>query len=149
MNLENALNRLQKELAAHPTLTRREWYRIVYLQSDHWKALSAAARNHHGKQCAKCPRTKRLDVHHLNYRNIYDVTVDDLQVLCRPCHKREHGEILPTVWVTTVFKPNLKKKAKKKKFGGFFTSPPAHGGKMVSKTQMRHAKMRREAARSL
>ncbi len=40
-----------------------------------------------------CGTRKRLDVHHLNYKNIHDVTVDDLQVLCRKCHNKEHGHV--------------------------------------------------------
>jgi hypothetical protein len=75
-------------------LSGRDWYREVYLLSDHWKDLRLRALNRCGKKqaCKNCRCRKNLDVHHLNYRNIYDVTVDDLEVLCRRCHMIEHGE---------------------------------------------------------
>jgi 5-methylcytosine-specific restriction endonuclease McrA len=31
-----------------------------------------------------------LDVHHVNYRNLFDVKLLDLLALCRSCHKEEH-----------------------------------------------------------
>ena len=75
--------------------TWREWYREVYLQSDHWKNLRLLAMKHHGKRCHSCYSKEQLDVHHLRYGNIYDVKVQDLQVLCRVCHMQEHGEATP------------------------------------------------------
>lgn len=75
-------------------LSGRDWYREVYLMSDHWKDLRLRALHRGGKKqrCNRCGFPDNLDVHHLNYRNIYDVTVDDLEVLCRRCHMIEHGE---------------------------------------------------------
>jgi hypothetical protein len=72
-------------------LTQKEWYRTIYLFSDHWKELRALALNTHGKICHACRATSRLDVHHLRYRNIFDVQVSDLQILCRSCHDKEHA----------------------------------------------------------
>jgi hypothetical protein len=83
---------LQIEMQKHPTLTRKEWYNGVYLKSDHWKELRELALSIHGRKCAKCPARKPLHVHHLRYKNIFDVTVTDLQILCEACHKNEHPE---------------------------------------------------------
>lgn len=68
---------------------KREYYRKEYLQSDHWKNL----RLHKimaNPCCQRCSSTVSLDVHHLNYRNLYDVQLDDLETLCRGCHLLEH-----------------------------------------------------------
>ncbi len=81
--------RLQQELAKHPSLTMREWYRSVYLSSPHWLDLRIRAKAKYGNRC-RCG-AGGCDVHHINYRNIFDVTVEDLMVLCRSCHKAEHG----------------------------------------------------------
>ena len=31
-----------------------------------------------------------LDVHHVDYKNLFDVETGDLKTLCRPCHKKYH-----------------------------------------------------------
>ena len=68
-------------------LSQRQWYRQIYLKSPHWKELKKAKFEASGRFCqiqaAGCLLLKKLDVHHLNYRNIYDVTLDDLQIACR------------------------------------------------------------------
>jgi 5-methylcytosine-specific restriction endonuclease McrA len=65
------------------------FYRNVYLHSDHWKNL----RKEKLVQisiCEKCKTIHNLDVHHINYKGLYDVKLSDLQVLCRKCHEEEH-----------------------------------------------------------
>lgn len=69
--------------------TGQERYR-QYLQSDDWKKKRARKRAKRDR-CAICGDTKRLDVHHLNYRNWTDVQMSDLRVLCRRCHEVAHG----------------------------------------------------------
>ncbi len=73
-------------------MTQRLWYRQVYLLSQHWKHLRGLVLKAPDPVCSDCEKTKRLDVHHLNYRNIFDVTPADLQILCRRCHKKRHKE---------------------------------------------------------
>lgn len=77
-----------------------EWYRTVYLFSAHWRKLRTARLAFARNQCERCgtpgasaasPHLPPLDVHHLIYRNLYDVTLADLRALCRPCHERQHG----------------------------------------------------------
>lgn len=75
----------------HPVgMSHRQWYREIYLKSEHWFDLRKRALQHHGKQCYSCRATKHLQVHHLRYKNIHDVTIEDLQVLCKSCHKIVH-----------------------------------------------------------
>lgn len=70
---------------------KREYYRAIYLKSDHWKQLrlKKLAKN---PNCEKCNKSGRVDVHHKEYRNLYDVTIDDLQTLCREHHDEIHKE---------------------------------------------------------
>jgi uncharacterized CHY-type Zn-finger protein len=61
-----------------------------YLRSHHWRALRAKAIKHYGRACFLCRFTDQIEVHHLTYRNVVDVTLDDLLVLCGACHSRVH-----------------------------------------------------------
>lgn len=60
-----------------------------YLKSEDWltkRYLKRLKRNN----CAICNSKDKLDVHHLNYRNLVDVLQSDLRVLCRRCHFLAH-----------------------------------------------------------
>lgn len=61
----------------------------VYLKSDHWRSLRCEAITRWGDRCANCSVPK-VDVHHLRYGTLYDVTTDDLMPLCRRCHDTVH-----------------------------------------------------------
>lgn len=94
---------MQSEALTPTQLAYRE-----YLKSDHWRGLRLEAFQTYGRKCAKCPATCRLDVHHLKYRHPWTLgIVQDLQILCRACHEREHG-------VVRVVPVELKKQAQKK-----------------------------------
>lgn len=67
---------------------------LKYLESDHWKNLRSRALIKAGHQCELCHHPRRLEVHHLMYRRLFDVTLDDLIVLCAACHSRAH------YWIT-------------------------------------------------
>lgn len=62
----------------------KEKYKL-YLQSDDWrqKKKSKLSKN---KNCAICNSKESLDIHHIFYRNWYDVENSDLRILCRKCH---------------------------------------------------------------
>lgn len=78
-----------------------------YLESDHWRNLRAAAFKRYGRRCCRCPSKVRLQVHHTRYRHPWEsCTTDDLQILCRPCHEREHG-------IGTVKQPKHRKHKKR------------------------------------
>lgn len=68
---------------------KRLYYRNVYLQSDHWKSLRKEKLDE-TNYCERCKTTFSLDIHHINYKGLYDVKLKDLQVLCRICHDKEH-----------------------------------------------------------
>ncbi len=61
-----------------------------YLKTDHWKITRAAALRRAGYKCEICGSNKRLNVHHLTYRNIGNERPEDLMVLCYYHHKWIH-----------------------------------------------------------
>jgi hypothetical protein len=71
-------------------LSQKEWYAQIYLKSDHWKALKKAKAKEVGRKCEICGSKKRLEFHHDNYRDIYDVTTADLRILCHTHHHEFH-----------------------------------------------------------
>ena len=74
-----------------PRLTLRQiWYRYFYLYSKHWRETRVRKLKDVGYKCEKCQQRGRLDVHHLTYARIGREKMSDLQVLCRPCHEKEH-----------------------------------------------------------
>lgn len=60
-----------------------------YLKTEDWKQKRTVKKNKR-KQCGICASTENLDVHHLNYRDLYGVEQSDLRVLCRRCHFLAH-----------------------------------------------------------
>jgi hypothetical protein len=73
----------------------KHFYRFRYLKSEHWKNLRIAKLASVRARCLYCwKRGSNNDVHHLNYRSLYDVTLKDLVVLCRDCHNKFHEVIL-------------------------------------------------------
>jgi hypothetical protein len=60
-----------------------------YLKSADWKR-KRAKKFSRKRRCAICGAVENLQVHHLNYKNLYDVVNSDLRVLCERCHKTTH-----------------------------------------------------------
>lgn len=62
-----------------------------YLNSSKWYNIRMKALEYYGKKCAKCDQYG-VDVHHLNYPEIQgEEEMEDLCVLCRPCHDAIHS----------------------------------------------------------
>lgn len=69
-----------------------------YLKTDHWRELRKRAIDRWGDRCSNCS-VPGVDVHHLRYGNLFDVTEDDLMPLCRRCHDAVHASrVLSTLW---------------------------------------------------
>lgn len=62
-----------------------------YLRSPEWKAKRKELFSLRGKKCERCTATKQLHIHHLTYKNIFNEPLEDLQILCKFCHKKEHN----------------------------------------------------------
>lgn len=64
---------------------------LDFLLSDFWINLSRRKREL-VPTCEKCGSSDALQAHHIRYTpNLFDVKMDDLVVLCRKCHEKEHG----------------------------------------------------------
>ena len=62
-----------------------------YLASDHWKIVRRQALQRVRYSCERCSETKHLNVHHKTYERLGAEEPSDLEVLCRNCHRAEHG----------------------------------------------------------
>lgn len=67
-----------------------------FRNTDFWKKLSEYKRSLVNK-CERCNSEKLLQCHHKFYRaNLYNTKIEDLEVLCFQCHRKEHN--LPPFW---------------------------------------------------
>jgi|GEM_PF-1531507 len=76
----------------HKVKYNRHEYCNEYLRSDEWQTLRKMVLDT-GCNCQLCKDVKATDVHHLVYRNLVDVTVNDLVPVCRDCHNLIHKAI--------------------------------------------------------
>jgi 5-methylcytosine-specific restriction endonuclease McrA len=65
-------------------------YHKEYLFTDHWRYTSRK-KIEQVPYCERCGRTWGLDAHHLHYHTLGMERMQDLIVLCRPCHEKEHA----------------------------------------------------------
>lgn len=63
-----------------------------YLGSPEWRNKRQEVFNSRSKCCERCKRVDNLEIHHKTYKNIYKEKLEDLQILCRSCHKSEHSK---------------------------------------------------------
>jgi 5-methylcytosine-specific restriction endonuclease McrA len=78
--------------------SKRKQYRR-YLESEAWGAKRRLALQAAGYSCASCQHhaVRGLHVHHLTYERFGNERLEDLQVLCEPCHVKLHGgRVKPT-----------------------------------------------------
>jgi len=62
-----------------------------YLNSKEWKAIVNFIKKDRGGQCERCNNKRSLQVHHKTYDNIFQENMEDLELLCGKCHKKEHN----------------------------------------------------------
>lgn len=62
-----------------------------YLKSAEWRAFRKQAFEFYGRECSECKGTDRLQVHHKHYKNIFNEKLEDVAILCEPCHEKVHG----------------------------------------------------------
>lgn len=76
-------------LPCQPERTKENYE--LFLRSDFWIELSARKKKL-VKKCERCGSRRNLQSHHKVYPdNWYQTTLEMLEVLCRACHKKEHG----------------------------------------------------------
>jgi 5-methylcytosine-specific restriction endonuclease McrA len=85
---------------------KREEYE-KYLAGPHWQELRKVKLEQQRAKlgyncCEECgarpaptPKTA-LNVHHRTYERLGEELLEDLSIICRPCHDKEHGRDLET-----------------------------------------------------
>ena len=58
-----------------------------YIISPEWRKKRERALELLGRKCNKCGCENNLQVHHLNYDNLYYESTCDVEILCTSCHK--------------------------------------------------------------
>jgi 5-methylcytosine-specific restriction endonuclease McrA len=79
------------------------WEYENYLETQHWQALRKQKlekqRGDLGHNCCeKCgerpqvtTREAALHLHHITYERLGEERFEDVMIVCRPCHDKEHG----------------------------------------------------------
>jgi DNA-directed RNA polymerase subunit RPC12/RpoP len=63
-----------------------------YLESIHWKTLRRKKLESARYRCERCGSSFKLQVHHRIYVGCWQRnTIEDLEVVCDYCHRKEHG----------------------------------------------------------
>ncbi len=81
-----------KEAKKQSAKDRKQEYQ-KYLKSPKWKAKRKTVleeRNYTCERCGDKPTLHLLHVHHKTYERIFNELLTDLELLCKPCHKKEH-----------------------------------------------------------
>ena len=68
--------------------TRRKYKR--YLKSPWWRKKREEKFKSVAYLCERCGKAA-TEVHHKHYDSLGAEVLSDLEALCRPCHKKEHG----------------------------------------------------------
>ena len=64
-----------------------------YLKSEHWKNLRGQKIRGKGAICEICGSKENINIHHMEYKNIYDIKAYQLRVLCKTCHETIHNHL--------------------------------------------------------
>jgi len=72
----------------------KEWYSEIYLKSRYWDNLRHKKICSTGSWCERCEEYviyEDAQVHHKTYERLGFEWLEDLEVLCKCCHEKEHG----------------------------------------------------------
>lgn len=84
----NSLKQIRKSKQIQKSKFKKKYY--AYLESDEWKQIRIEMLITYPK-CQRCGSKKCLQVHHRTYENVFNEEPEDLEVLCKKCHKQEHN----------------------------------------------------------
>ena len=77
-------NKPFNKISAH----KKKYY--DYLQSPAWAEIRIDMLSAYPK-CSRCDSEYLLQVHHKSYKNIFNEEPEDLEVICKSCHRKEHN----------------------------------------------------------
>lgn len=96
-------------------VTHKEVYH-KYLKSKQWREKKEVLFKVRGRKCERYKKgkcSKKIEVHHKTYENIFNEKLEDLEVLCSNCHKKEHNIINEKIIKNSKNKKYFSKKVKK------------------------------------
>ena len=68
-------------------------YEARFKRRDWWDEIAPRIRRRANWHCERCKKkTRWLEVHHLTYERFWHERDDDLQALCKPCHRKADRE---------------------------------------------------------
>src|ERR1700722_9061617 len=93
--------RLWRRARLHKLGLKIEDYETKYLFSSHWRefresALTAQRARLGRNVCERCPQdanekaAELLHIHHRTYERLGEERFEDVEILCRECHDKEH-----------------------------------------------------------
>jgi 5-methylcytosine-specific restriction endonuclease McrA len=88
---QNKLNKLRAKAGFKKRVKKKSYKEkyYKYLQSEEWQEIRIEMLTAFPK-CQRCDSPYSLQVHHKHYRNVFKEEPEDLEVLCKSCHKVEH-----------------------------------------------------------
>ena len=91
----SAINAQHDELAQRFTMKRLVELKSMdykdYLRTPEWQERRDKALHQANGRCQRCGNYRDLQVHHKTYERKGEELPQDLIVLCRDCHEKEHG----------------------------------------------------------
>jgi hypothetical protein len=112
-----------------PMPTKRQIEYAEYLQTAHWKEISAKVKERAGNRCQVCNSDRALEAHHRTYENIFHELehLSDLTCLCGRCHGLFHGRNAPQK-AQSRKKPSRRRPSSTRKHRKFFARAEAKLG---------------------
>lgn len=82
---------------------------LEYINSPTWRKQRLKAFQRWGRACNACGVQHSIEVHHLVYRNLYDVETGDLMPLCVKCHNEVHEGVKLSSILRCESQPHIKR----------------------------------------
>lgn len=64
--------------------------KLEYMQSEKWKALKLSRLRIAQNKCESCGSPYNLHLHHITYERLTQELIEDVVLLCKSCHQRQH-----------------------------------------------------------
>ena len=64
---------------------------LLYMHSPLWRLRRRLWILGAGGRCERCGSRRRLTIHHRSYRRLGHERRSEIEVLCWPCHRAQHG----------------------------------------------------------
>lgn len=90
---KNEIKRFENVKAAPKENSAFKEKYLLYLRSEEWLKIRLAMLKFYNFTCNRCKlkkHYKQLQVHHRTYKNVFHEEPEDLELICKKCHEKEH-----------------------------------------------------------